>query len=185
MVLAADGTDLYTVALRPHLIWGPGDHHIVPRLIQRARAGRLVRIKGGPYLVDSVYIDNAADAHILAADRLGPDAPCRGKAYFICNGEPQDVFDLVDRIIGAAGLRPIRKSVSPFTAYLAGGLMEIIYRLFRLPGEPPMTRFVAKQMTTAHWFDRTASYRDLGYSPRVTIAEGLKRLKQHLAEHPV
>jgi nucleoside-diphosphate-sugar epimerase len=180
MVLAAGGPDLAAVALRPHLIWGPGDNHLVPRLLARARAGRLRRIGRSSKLVDSVYIDNAADAHLLAADRLAPGSPVAGRAYFITNGEPVPLWDFVNRILAAAGLGPVTRSVPAPVAYAAGWLLEGLYAL--LPGdrEPPMTRFLAGELTTAHWFDTGAARRDLGYEPRVGIDEGLRRLAASL-----
>ncbi|MEW6265494.1 MAG: NAD-dependent epimerase/dehydratase family protein [Thermodesulfobacteriota bacterium] len=181
LVLSANGDSLATVALRPHLIWGPGDNHLIPRIIARAKAGRLVKIKGGPYLVDSVYIDNAADAHLLAAERLSPRSPIAGRAYFISQGEPLGVDRLVDLILSAAGLPPVNRGLSPGTAYAVGWLFEMLYTLLPLSGEPPLTRFVANQLATSHWFDLTAARRDLGYSPTVSIAEGIERLKLHLS----
>jgi nucleoside-diphosphate-sugar epimerase len=175
-VLAANGPDLFTVALRPHLIWGPGDPHLVPRVLARARAGKLKRVGTAPVMVDVTYVDNAADAHLLAADRLGPDAPAAGKAYFISNGEPVDLWAFLDRVLAVAGLPPVAKVVSPWKARLAGRVLEAVYRYLRLPGEPAMTRFVAAQLSTPHWFDISAARRDLGYEPRVSIDEGLKRL---------
>ncbi|MBI5209968.1 MAG: NAD-dependent epimerase/dehydratase family protein [Elusimicrobia bacterium] len=180
LVLAADGPDLATVALRPHLIWGPGDNHLVPRIVARAREGRLLKLGGPPRKVDSTYIDNAADAHLLAADRLAPGAPPAGKAYFISNGEPLPVWDLVDRILGAAGLPPLTLSIPPAAAYAAGCVLELAYSVLRLPGEPRMTRFLASELSTAHWFDLTAARRDLGYEPKVSVEEGLRRLARSL-----
>ena len=180
MVLEANGEALQTVALRPHLIWGPGDNHLVPRLIDRAKKGRLRLVNGGHGLVDSVYIDNAAEAHLNAADALGPGAACAGKAYFITNGEPMAMGDLINGILNAAGLPPCTKNISGGMAYFAGATLEKIYGLLGKTDEPPMTRFVARQLATAHWFDISAARRDLGYEPRVTIAEGLERLAAHL-----
>ena len=179
LVLAANG-DLATVALRPHLIWGPGDNHLVPRILSRARSGALRRISGPPKLVDSTYIDNAVDAHLAAADRLAPGEAPAGKAYFIAQGEPLPMWDLIDRILAAAGLPPVAKSVSPRAAYAVGWLLENVHRTLSLPGEPRMTRFLADQLSTAHWFDLTAARRDLAYAPRVSIEEGLRRLGQWL-----
>jgi nucleoside-diphosphate-sugar epimerase len=181
LVLAANGPGLSTVALRPHLIWGPGDNHLVPRIIARGRAGRLRRIGHAPKLVDSTYVDNAADAHLLAADRLAPGSPPAGRAYFIAQGEPVPVWDLVDRILAAAGLPPVRKTVSPRTAYAAGAILEAGYRLLGLKTEPPMTRFLAGQLSHAHWFNLSAARRDLGYNPQVSLDEGLRRLAASLA----
>jgi nucleoside-diphosphate-sugar epimerase len=171
---------LSTVALRPHLIWGPGDNHLVPRLIDRARSGKLRRVGSGTNLVDTVFIDNAADAHLLAADRLCADSPVAGKAYFISNGEPVPLWELINRMLACANLPPVSRSISARAAYLAGAVMETAYTLTGRMDEPPMTRFVARQLATAHWFDITAARRDLGYQPTITIEEGLKQLTEWL-----
>ncbi len=180
MVLAANDGDLATVALRPHIIWGPGDNNLIPRLIQRAKAGRLVKVKGGPYLVDTVYVDNAAHAHLLAADRLAPGSQIAGKVYFISNGEPIDMADLMDRILALAGLPPVKRQVSPKTLHLIGRVLEPLYRLFAPHLEPPVNRFVAHQLSTSHWFDISAARRDLGYEPEISIEEGLRLLADHM-----
>lgn len=177
LVLESNGGGLATVALRPHLIWGPGDNHLIPRLVARARAGRLVKIGRDDPLVDTTYIDNAALAHVLAADRLSPGAAVAGRAYFLSQGDPWPLWKLINRILEAAGAPPVTRSVSRSTALMAGSLCEAIYRTFRLAGEPPMTRFVARQLSTAHWFDIRAARRDLGYQPKVSIDEGLHRLE--------
>lgn len=175
-VLAANGPALATVALRPHLVWGPGDNHLVPRLLARAKSGRLRRIGGDDKLIDSTYIDNAALAHVLAADRLTPGEPVAGKAYFISNGEPRPTWELVDRLLAAGGLPPVRRRVPARLAWLAGWALETAYAILWPGAEPPMTRFVARELATAHWFDLSAARRDLGYAPAVTIDEGLRRL---------
>jgi nucleoside-diphosphate-sugar epimerase len=177
MVLKANSAALATVSLRPHLIWGPGDNHLIPRILARARAGRLRRIGTEAKLIDSVYIDNAADAHLLAADRLAPGSPIAGKAYFITQGEPLPLWDLVNRILHAAGLGPVTRSILPRLAYGMGGLLEMIYAIFRPQEEPPMTRFVARELTTAHWFDISAARCDFGYHPSISLDEGLRRLE--------
>jgi 2-alkyl-3-oxoalkanoate reductase len=179
-VLASNGPDLATVALRPHLIWGPGDTHLVPRIIARRRSGRLMRIGREPKLVDSTYVDNAAEAHLLAADRLAPGSPVAGRPYFISNGEPMPVWDLVDRILAAAGLPPVKKTVPPAAALAAGAAFEAVYRTLRITAEPPMTRFLAHQLSSSHWFNIADARRDLGYEPRVSIDEGLRRLSASL-----
>lgn len=181
IVLDANSADLATVSLRPHLIWGPGDNHLVPRIIAKGRAGKLRRIGNRPCLVDTVYVDNAADAHLLAADRLLPGGSVAGKAYFISNGEPLPLWEMVNRILAAAGLPPETRSISPRVAYTAGTICEAFWKLLHLSGEPPMTRFVAKELATAHWFKIDAARRDLGYQPRVSILEGLEQLRQWLA----
>jgi nucleoside-diphosphate-sugar epimerase len=175
-VLAANGPDLATVALRPHLVWGPGDRHLVPRLLARARAGSLALVGDGRNRVDATFVDNAVDAHLAAAERLAPGAPCAGRAYFVGNGEPMALRDLVDRILAAAGLPAVTRTVSPGTALLAGAILERLHAWFRPGVEPRMTRFVAREMATAHWFDLGAAKRDLGWTPRVTTDEGMERL---------
>jgi nucleoside-diphosphate-sugar epimerase len=179
LALAADGPGLAVCALRPHLIWGPGDNHLVPRIVARARAGRLRRIGREPKLIDSTYIDNAADAHLLAADALSVGR-ARGRAYFISNGEPLPVWELVDRILEAAGLPSVERTVPVWAARAAGATLEGIYRAAGIEREPPMTRFVARELATAHWFNIDAARRDLGYAPRVSIDEGLVRLSAAL-----
>ena len=188
LVLAANCSTLRTVALRPHLIWGPGDNHLIPRIIARARSGRLRRVGDGSNLVDSIYIDNAATAHLLAADRLAEisrNIPPAGRAYFISNNDPRPLWDLVNGILHAAGLPPVRKSISPRVAHLAGSILEGVYRTLHLPGEPPMTRFVAHQLSASHWFNTSAATRDLGYVPEVSIDQGLAHLQAWFSEKQV
>ncbi|HEY0982029.1 NAD-dependent epimerase/dehydratase family protein [Schlesneria sp.] len=181
-VIAANGADLATVALRPHLIWGPGDNHLIPRLIQRGRAGGLRRVGDGRNLVDATYIDNAADAHLLAADHLMQGSGCAGKVYFISNGEPLPLWDLINRILGCANVAPVTRTVSANVAYAAGAAMELVYKLTGRQDEPRMTRFVARQLSTSHWFRLDAARRDLNYVPQVTVEEGLRRLARHLSD---
>lgn len=180
LVLAANGPDLATVALRPHLIWGPGDPHFVPRLVARQKAGRLKRVGDGTNLVDATYVDNAAAAHLNAAERLVPGAACAGKAYFIGNDEPIAAWTLVDRFLEAAGLPPVAGAVPAEVAYAAGWVLEGVHGLFKLPGEPLMTRWVARELATTHWFDLGAARRDLGYAPAISTEEGLRRLRAAL-----
>jgi len=177
MVLNANSDSLATVALRPHLIWGPGDPHLVPRIVERARAGRLRLVGKQNNLVDSTYIDNAALAHVLTAEALAPEANCAGKAYFISNGEPLPMAELINKILAAASLSPVNKTIPTQLAYILGMMMEVAYKIFNLKGEPIMTRFVAKQLSCAHWYDLTAAKRDFAYQASVTIDEGMERLK--------
>jgi len=181
MVLGADDEDLATVSLRPHLIWGPGDNHLVPRIVKRRKEGALRKLSGPVKKVDSVYIDNAVDAHLSAVDRLVPGSALSGKAYFISNGEPMPLWELVDGILRAAGLAPVERAVHPRLACLAGAILETACRILDLPGEPRMTRFLARELATSHWFDLTAAKRDLGYAPKVSIAEGLERLRAYFS----
>jgi nucleoside-diphosphate-sugar epimerase len=176
---ARDG--LMTIVLRPHLIWGPRDSHLVPRII--ARAKRLVRVGDGKNLVDTIYIDNAADAHILAADRLEENHKLSGNVYFISQGEPVPLWDMVNDILRVAGFAPVKRSISRRTAWVIGAMLEACYKLFKLSGEPQMTRFVAEELATAHWFDISAAKRDLGYVPRVSTKQGIRRLEKWLKNH--
>ena len=175
--LAANDDELSTIALRPRLIWGPEDTNLVPQLVARARSGQLRLVGGGSNLVDTVYIDNAVDAHLLAADRLEPGAPCAGRPYFISNGEPWPMKKVINGILGAAGLPPEERTVPLKAALVAGAVFENVYKLFPTKGGPRMSRFVARNFATAHWFDISAARRDLGYEPRISIEEGLDRLR--------
>jgi nucleoside-diphosphate-sugar epimerase len=180
LVLAADGEGLRTVALRPHLIWGPGDTNLAPRIVERARSGALRKIAGEPKLVDPTYIDDAAEAHVRAAEVLQDPARVDrvgGKAYFITSGTPVETWTMVNRIVESAGLPPVTKSVSPRAAVMAGAVFETIHRVFGLKGEPKMTRWVARELSTAHWFDISAAREDLGYEPHWTLDEGFERLR--------
>jgi len=176
-VLTADSESLRTVALRPHLIWGPGDPHFLPRFIEKARKGELRRIGREDPLVDPTYITDAAAAHLCAADRLRDGADIGGRAFFISGGETIGLWTLVDRLLDSAGEGPLTKSVSVGTARLAAGLFEGAYRLFGLQGEPRLTRFVLQQLTHARWFDISAARSDLGYVPQVSIDEGMAALR--------
>lgn len=182
-VIAAADEGLKTIILRPHLIWGPGDNHLVPRIIHRAN--RLVRVGDGKNLVDTIYIDNAAGAHILAADALEKDPKLSGKVYFISQDNPVPLWDMVDNILKAAGLAPVRRSVSRKVAWMIGALFEFLYKTFSIRGEPLMTRFLADELSTAHWFDISAAKKDLGYAPMISIEEGLERLESWLRDRPL
>lgn len=179
-VLAANGAELATVALRPHLIWGPGDNHLVPRILDRQRRGKLRIVGPGDRLIDGTYIDNAADAHLNALDRLTPDAACAGRAFFITNDEPIATKDLINRICVAGGLDPCERHIPAGVAWTVGAILEFAYRLLRREDEPMMTRFVARQLSTAHWYDISAAKRDLGYTPKISIDEGMERLARSL-----
>jgi nucleoside-diphosphate-sugar epimerase len=180
-VLAANGSGgLLTCALRPHLIWGPRDPHLVPRLVARARTGRLRRIGDGTNRIDTVYVENAATAHLQAADTLLPGSPVAGRAYFLSQGEPVNCWDWINQLLALAGLPPVDKATSPRTAWWLGALMELAWTLFPLRGEPPMTRFLAVQMSTSHFYDISRARRDFGYEPKIPTAEGMRRLAASL-----
>ena len=175
-VLAANGAALATIALRPRLIWGPGDAQLLPRLVQRAHAGRLRLVGNGDNLIDTTYIDNAAQAHFDAFEHLSPDAACAGRAYFISNGEPKPMREILNALLAAAGAPPVTKTLPFPVAYAIGAVCEAAWTAWPLEGEPPLTRFLAEQLRTAHWYDMTPATRDFGYVPRVSIDEGLARL---------
>lgn len=176
-VLAANSKTLTTIALRPHLIWGPGDQHLIPRLLDRARKGRLRHL--APHkMVDSIYIDDAATAHWNAFDHMQPQAQCAGKAYFISQGEPWSMQDLINGILQALGEKPVYRTFPPKLAYFIGTCLEIIYKFLGKEDEPVMTRFIASQLSTAHWYTIAAARRDFGFEPRYSIQDALTLLKQ-------
>ena len=185
-VLAANGTDgLLTCSLRPHLIWGPRDRHLIPRLLARARSGRLRRVGDGTNLIDTIYVENAATAHLQAADALVPespvaDSPVAGRAYFISQGEPVNCWCWIDEILALADLPPVKKSISRPAAWKLGTGLESLWRLLHLQSEPPMTRFLAAQLGTSHYYDISRARRDFGYQPAVSTEEGMRRLGQEL-----
>jgi nucleoside-diphosphate-sugar epimerase len=199
-VLAAHSKALATVALRPHLVWGPGDKNVVPRVLALAESGRLKIIGSGRNKVDVTHISNVVDAHLLAEGALltGSTAPFHtptrpgesraglptqgpgGRAYFITNGEPVILWDWINQLLRGVGLPEITKRVPLAAAYTVGGVLEAAWRVLPLKGEPPMTRFVAKEMATDHWFDISAARRDLAYHPLVTMADGTAELIEHL-----
>ena len=181
LVLAAADDRLGTVALRPHLVWGPGDTQLVPRIVGRARSGRLRFVGGGTAVIDTTYVDDAVAAHLCAADRLSPGAACSGRPYFITSGQPRPVREVVNAILAAAGLPPETRSVPLPLAEAAGAVLERVWRLLRRQDDPPMTRFLARQLATDHWFDIGAARRDLGYEPVVGLDEGFRRLERALA----
>ncbi len=177
---AADGS-LATVALRPHLVWGPGDPQLTARILDRARSGRLRFVDRGDAVVDTTYVEDAVTAHLCALDALSPGAACSGRAYFISSGDPRPVREVVNAILAAAGLPPEQRSVPLPVAVAAGAVAEGVWRLLGRCDDPPMTRFMAHQLATAHWFDISAARRDLGYVPQVGLDEGLRRLAVSLA----
>jgi nucleoside-diphosphate-sugar epimerase len=180
-VLAANSRNrLLTCALRPHLIWGPRDRHLVPRLLDRAVRGRLRRVGEGRNLIDMVYVENAAAAHLRAGDALSDGSPVAGRAYFISQGTPVNCWNWIDEILGLAGLPPVRRSISLAAAWRIGAVLEATYRLARITREPPMTRFLAAQLGTSHYFDITRARTDFGYEPRVSTEEGMRRLAKVL-----
>jgi len=227
LVLEANSPGFATTALRPHLVWGPGDRNVVPRVLALAAKDRLKIVGSGRNKVDLTHIENVLDAHLLAEKALAvaglgepgpgsatpattahppaqshvirdfpseitPEAchvirdkpsgagPAAGRAYFITNGEPVVLWDWINDLLRGLGRPPITKTVTPGAAYAVGGVLELLWRVLPLEGEPPMTRFAAKELATDHWFDISAARRDLGYTPRVSIADGTAALIEHL-----
>ena len=175
-VLAANGPTLLTCALRPHLIWGPRDRHLIPRLIARARAGQLRRVGDGTNRVDMVAVENAAEAHLQAADALRPGSPVAGRAYFISQGEPVNCWDWINEILALAGLPPVERAISLKAAWRVGAVLEGVYRALRISSEPRMTRFLAAQLGTSHYFNISRARGDFDYEPHVSTSEGMRRL---------
>ena len=183
-VLAENGIDgLYTVSLRPHLIWGPGDTNLIPRVLEKARSGRLVQVGDGKNIVDIVYVDNAAQAHLLAADRLEEGSPVCGQSYFITQKEPVALWDWINHVLSSLGIPTVERSISYKNAYRMGIFFESLYFLLRKQNEPPMTRFLASQLAKSHFFNIKKAKEELGYSPHISHEEGLKRLFEYCRQN--
>lgn len=179
-VVRATAGNLKTIILRPHVIWGPGDKHLVPRIIERAH--RMVRIGNGKNRIHTIYVDNAADAHLLAAERLEENPLLSGKIYFICQDDPILLWEWIDDILSASGSKPVRRAVPPWPAFAFASLLEFFHHVFRLRGEPLVTKYVVHELSTAHWFDIGAARRDLGFVPTISMEEGKKHLIKWISE---
>jgi len=171
--LGAHTPDFAVVAIRPHLVWGPGDEQLIGRIVDRARSARLAVIGSGAALVDTTYIDNAADAIVAAADRA---TRLGGRAFVVSNGQPRPVRELLDGIADAAGLPRPRRHVPAVVAKGAGAVLERVWAGLRRPDDPPITSFLAEQLSTAHWFDQRETQRCLEWRPTVGLDEGFARL---------
>ena len=181
LALASDSPDMAVVAVRPHLVWGPGDTQLIGRIVDRARAGRLAPVGSGAALIDTTYIDNAADALVAAVDRA-PDIG--GRAFVVTNGEPRPVRELLTRIVRSAGLEPTRARV-PYQIARGGGFaIERIWERRGIDEDPPMTSFLAEQLGTAHWFDQRDTRSALQWEPKVQLAEGFERLREWFEAAP-
>lgn len=178
VLLANDGQDLRTVALRPHLIFGPGDTNLVPTILAMASAGRLVRVGSGKNRTDLTFIDDCVEAHLLAWRTLQNNAQIGGKAYFITQGDPVNLWGFINEILQRHGLAPVRRAVP---AWLANALAPIFEYYARMSGtgEPRLTRLLACEMSTDHYFDIARAKRDLGYHPSCTVREALERTFPH------
>jgi len=175
MVLNANGADLLTVALRPHLIWGPRDPHLLPRLLDRARSGRLVQVGDGTNRVDLTYVADAARAHLLAADALTPGSPAVGAIYFISQDEPVNLWAWIQQFLERLHLPLVKHRISLPVARAIGLAMETAYRLLRLPGEPKMTRFLASELALDHYYAIDRAKKDLGYTPQDNMETALEK----------
>ena len=181
-VLAANDDDSFrTVSLRPHLIWGRRDNHLIPRLLKKARSGRLRRVGDGTNVVSVVNVENAAAAHLQAEEALRAGTSAAGNAYFINEPDAVNLWDWVDQLLNLADLPAVSKSISYSSARRIGAMLERLWRWLPLPGEPPMTRFVAAQLSGSHSYSIAAAQRDFAYTPVVSFDEGMRRL----ADDPV
>lgn len=180
---------LRTVSLRPHLIWGPRDNHLIPRLLQSARSGRLRQVGDGTNVVSVAYVENVAAAHLQAERSLQQSPAISGRAYFINEPESVNLWDWVNTLLAAGGLPPLQRRISRRAATVLGGVCEAIWSTLRLAGEPPMTRFVAAQLAGSHSYSIRAAQRDFNYQPLVSLATGLQRLQAELSQtnppHPL
>lgn len=174
--LALAAPDLAVVAVRPHLVWGPGDTQLVGRIAERARSGRLALVGSGAALVDTTYVDNAVEAIVAALDRAGDSPGPAGHAYVVSNGQPRPLAELVARICAAVGAPPPRRHVPYRVARAGGAVAELLWAGLQRTDDPPMTRFLAEQLSTAHWFDLRETRSALGWAPRVDLDEGFRRL---------
>jgi nucleoside-diphosphate-sugar epimerase len=181
MVLASNSDILKTCAIRPHLVWGPGDPHLVPRLIERGKKRELKIVGTGSNMVDISYIENVAEAHVLAAENLDSHATAAGNAYFISQGEPVNLWTWINGLFTRLDIPPVRNRIGAGSAYILGTLLEGIYTWFKIDREPPMTRFLAEQLARSHWFSIANARRDLGYEPRISTSEGMELLMQWLS----
>ena len=176
MVLGANSRHLATVALRPHLIYGPRDQHLFPRVLARARAGRLVQVGTGANTVDFTYVDNAAAAHLDAADALlDHQSVCAGKPYFVSDDEPTLLWPFVNQLLEGVGIPTVERRLPVGVVRRVAGGLTLAWRVLPLPGEPPLTPFLVDGLARDHWYDMGPAKRDLGYKVRVPQAEGLAR----------
>jgi nucleoside-diphosphate-sugar epimerase len=184
-VLANNGVNgQATCSLRPHLVYGPRDRHIVPILIERARAGRLTRIGDTDPIVDVTYVVNAAAAHLQACDALTPDSPVAGSAYFISDGEPVYMWDWIDDLLSRLGVAYALQQKPYALAMAAASLMEAAWTLAPLRGAPPLTRFMVANFATSHYYDIAAARRDFGYAPTITGDTAMKLTVGYFLANP-
>ena len=186
IALSADSADLAVMAVRPHLVWGPGDTQLVARIVQRGRSGRLPLIGSGAALVDTTYVSNAVDALVAALDHC---RAAHGRALVVSNGEPRPIGELLGDFCAAAGVPRPRRHVPTPLALAAGVVAQTAWSLRRLAGpaadtDPPLTRFLVEQLSTAHWFDQRETRRLLGWQPEISLDEGFARLADWYRRNP-
>lgn len=183
-VIAANGPDLRTVSLRPHIIFGPRDTQIIPRLVERGRSGQLVQVGDGTNKVDLTYVEDAARAHLLAAEALAdPDSPVAGSVYFISQDDPQNLWAFVNRLFERLGIPPVKRNIPLGVARTLGGVLEWTHRALNRPGEPRLTRFLADEMATDHYYDISRAKRELGYQPQYTMDEAIDKTVAYFEQH--
>ena len=180
-MLAAHGSTLRTISLRPHLIFGPGDTNLVPTILKRARAGRLTQVGDGTNLVDLTFIDDCVAAHLLAATALDERPTAGGRAYFLSQGTPVPLWEWIGRVLTLHDLPPVRRRISAGTAQRLATVAEWVWKTCGLTSDPPLTRFLAEEMATDHYFDIGAARRELGYRPSCSVWEATERSFGHPA----
>ena len=186
LILEANCSELKTVALRPHLIWGPRDPHLVPRIIQAAKANKLMIVGTGKNKVDMTYVENGAHAHLCAAEALSDKQRCRdaeGKAYFISDDKPVVLWDWTNELLKNCNIPPVLKEISYKKAFYLGFICEVVYKLLPFLGEPPMTRFIAGQLSHSHWFNISSAKSKLQYKAIVDPSDGLQKLLKSLPKY--
>lgn len=181
LALEADGRDLRVTAVRPHVVWGPGDTQLVEQVVDRASRGRLPLLDHGAALIDTTYVDNAAEAVVRALERIEWS---HGQALVVTNGQPRTVGEIVAGMCRATGVEPPTRTLPGWAVRLAGTVLETVWARLPGAGEPPMTRFLAEQMSTAHWFDQQTTREVLAWTPSVSVEEGMRRLNEHYRAHP-
>jgi nucleoside-diphosphate-sugar epimerase len=180
LALAADAPEFRVAAVRPHIVWGPGDTQLVERVLARASRNRLPLLDAGVALIDTTYVDNAAAAIVAALHRM---EHVHGRALVVSNGEPRPVGELLAGICAAGGVPAPSWSVPGGVARAAGAVVEKLWTWAGRKEEPPMTRFLAEQLSTAHWFDQRETRELLDWAPEVSLDEGLARLAEHYGSH--
>jgi nucleoside-diphosphate-sugar epimerase len=177
----AKQSSLKVTALRPHLIWGPGDPHFLPRLKEKALSGKLFQVGRGDNFVDIIYVKNAANAHIGALEKLFQNNILRGQAYFLGQEEPVNLWGFLNKLLKASSLPSVTKKLPFSLAYAAGVLNEKIFKALKIyEREPRITPFLALQLGKSHYFDHQKARTDFGYRPSITTTDGLNLLSKSL-----